>query len=78
MFHFVVQKVTLMRQLNINIIEGYKESPSCISEAKKLPYMKKCLSRFVSIKLLKENDIYNVSPCYVFVRLLMTNDVNSE
>ena len=67
-----------MRQLKINIIKGYKENPSCITEVKKLPYMKKCLSMFVSIKFLKENDIYNVSLWYIFVRLLMTNDVNSK
>ena len=67
MFYFVAQKVTLMTQLKINIFNSYQERPSSTNEVKKLPFMQRWHSRIMTIKFLNENDIYNVSPCYVFV-----------
>ena len=55
MFHFVPQKVTLMRQLKIKIIKDSKESPSCTNEVMKLLFMQKWPSRIVAIKFLKQN-----------------------
>ena len=43
MSHFVAQKVTLMTQLNINIITANEERSSCTTEVKKLPFMQKVL-----------------------------------
>ena len=78
LFHFMAQKVTLMAQLKIYILNGYREGPSCSTEVWKVPFMQKLPPRFVAIKFLKENGICNVSVGYVFDRLLKTNDVNSK
>ena len=60
LFHCMAQKVTLIVQLKLNIITGHKESPSCTTGVNKLPFMQKCLSRFVTIKFVKENVMCNV------------------
>ena len=52
------------------------DNPTCTIKEKKLPLKQKCPTRFVAIKFVKENEIYNVSLWYVFVGLLKTNDVN--
>ena len=81
MSHFVAQKVTLMTQLNINIITANEERSSYTTEVKKLPFMQKCPSRFSAIKLWKENDISTYCLINylsnVFAKFLKTNDVNS-
>ena len=81
LFHFVAQKVTLMRQLKIKIIIGSKESPSCTNELMKLPFMQKCPSRIVAIKFLKDKQYLKTlmnALSYVFAKFLRKNDVNSK
>ena len=69
MFQFVEQKVSLMTQLIIYIFNSYKEGSRCTNKEKKLPFMLKCIIRFVAIKFQKKVT-YVIS---LFVMFLMNN-----